>query len=577
DLDVERLANATVYVASRYIAARINTLAVRIDCRDCSALQQQQHRQLLDQMLHQLCPHLALLLSSNASHATAKDYTLFVVHQAYAFDHFNVNYTYILHEHEFYFLVVLLTRQSESSLRESVRHICAMALRNRIINVVVLAQRSSGELALYAYKLFNEQCSPTISAYQSNQFQANGSLLRDELFPLRFTNLSNCALSVAGHQLPPHFMYRPPDGAALPLNGGFVELEALRGIDGELLRLLAKALRFRVRLMIPQEKSEIFSEDTMNGCFAQLSAGKADIAIGGLSGSDNRRTKFTTSVVYHQSYFIFVVRKERYFGPFGQLMRPFRQKVWLCLLANFLLALICARCLGRRFGLKHPLENLLATTIGNAVPAPRLPRGVFLRHLVANWLLLTLVLRCAYQAKLFDVLRTRPYKPLPIGLAGLLQQNYTLISTGYHDFYLHEMTRVVSGNFSARYRLVQEAPPGERVATISLLNNLAHWNMRHPQTSRLTYVREPIYLYQLVIYFRRNSIFKFTFDRKIAQLLSSGVLGHIERRYLRVSYAELGDNFKLIPRITNKMLRGVYRCFIVLMGVATVLFLLERL
>ncbi|XP_062140470.1 uncharacterized protein LOC133848792 [Drosophila sulfurigaster albostrigata] len=577
DRDVERLANATVYVASRYIAARINTLAIRFDCRDCNAVQQLQQNQMLDQMLQHLSPHLTIYLSRGAPHDAAKDYTLFVVHQAEAFDNFNVSATYILHEHEFYFLVVLVARQSESKLHDSVRHICSMALQSRVINVVVLTMRYNGEIALYAYKLFNEHCSPSINAYQSNRFLASGSLMRDELFPLRFTNLSNCALNVTAHQLPPHFMYQPADGAPLPVDGKFIELDALRGIDGELLRLLATALRFRVRLMIPSDKSEIFSEDTINGCFAQLAAGKADIAIGGFSGSDNRRMQFTTSVVYHQSYFIFVVRKERYFGPFGQLMRPFGHKVWLCLLVSFLVALMCARCLGRRVGLKHPLENLLASTIGNAVPVHRLPRGGFLRHMVANWLLLTLVLRCAYQAKLFDVLRTHPYKPLPIGLAGLLQANYTLISTGYHDFYLHELTRVSNGNFSQRYMLVQHAPLGARVATISLLNNLAHWNMQHRNSSHLTYVREPIYLYQLVIYFRQNSFFKFTFDRKINQLLSSGVMAHIERRYLQVSYADLDYNIRLVPRITNKMLRGVYRCFIVIMGVASGLFLLERL
>ncbi|KAM8720122.1 hypothetical protein ACLKA7_006210 [Drosophila subpalustris] len=577
DLDMERVANATVHVASRYIATRINTLVIRRDCRDCNDAQRQQQRQMVDQMLQQLAPQLTLLLYSGAPHESVRDYTLFVVHEAHAFAHMYLNYTYSLNEREFYFLVVLLSRQEESQLRNSVGKICFVALLNRVINVVVLALRHDGEIALYAYWLFNQDCTPGINAYQSNRFLSSGKLLRDELFPLRFKNLNNCAISVTGHQLPPHFMYQPADGAPLSENGSFVDLQALRGIDGELLRLLATALRFKVRLMIPEEKSEIFSEDTMNGCFSQLASGKADIAIGGFSGSDPRRVQFTTSVVYHQSYFIFVVRKERYFGPFGQLMRPFRGKVWCCLLLSFLIALVCARCLGKRVGSKHPLENLLATTIGNAVPVHRLPNSGFLRHMMANWLLLTLVLRCAYQAKLFDVLRTNPQKGLPIGLSGLLQQNYTLVSTGYHDFYLRHMTQVINSNFSQRYQMVQEAPPNARLATISLLNNLAHWNMRNRNSSRLTYVREPIYLYQLVIYFQHNSIFKFTFDRKIGQLLSSGVIGHIERRYLQVSYADLGLNLQLMPRITNSMLKGVYRCFAVLMGVASFFFLLERL
>lgn len=212
------------------------------------------------------------------------------------------------------------------------------------------------------------------------------------------------------------------------------------------------------------------------------------------------------------------------------------------------------------------------------MPQQRIPRGGFLRQLFGIWLLLTLVLRCAYQAKLFDVLRSPRHQPIPRGLGGLLRQNYTLISTGYHDFYPTHLTHAISGNFSQRYEKLMQAPRGARLATISLLNNLAHYNMRHRNSSHLAPVHEPIYLYQLVIYFRHNSIFKFTFDRKINQLLSSGVLSHIERRYLHVAYADLGEDLHLrSPRITNDLLGGVYRCYGAVMVVAGVLLLLERL
>lgn len=66
DLDTERLANATVNVASRYIVPRINTLVIRRDCRDCNDAQWEQQRQMVDQMLQQLAPQLTLLLYSGA-------------------------------------------------------------------------------------------------------------------------------------------------------------------------------------------------------------------------------------------------------------------------------------------------------------------------------------------------------------------------------------------------------------------------------------------------------------------------------------------------------------------------------
>lgn len=79
-------------------------------------------------------------------------------------------------------------------------------------------------------------------------------------------------------------MYRPADGAPLPPEGAFIDTKDLRGIDGELLHLLAMALRFRVRLVIPQEKSEIFSAVSINGCFAHVSRSILDrfLAVGQL-------------------------------------------------------------------------------------------------------------------------------------------------------------------------------------------------------------------------------------------------------------------------------------------------------
>lgn len=310
----------------------------------------------------------------------------------------------------------------------------------------------------------------------------------------------------------------------------------------------------------------------------QLASGEADLAVGGFSGSDKRRHQFATSAVYHQSYFIFVVRSERYSGPFGQLIRPFEPVVWLCLLATLLAALICARCLEQRVRLQHPVENLIASTTGNPVPSHRVPHSSFLRHLLANWLLLTLVLRCAYQAKLFDVLRIPKQQPLPHGLAGLLRQNYTLISSGYHDFYPRQLTQLMEGNFSERYQRLQQARKGTRLVTISLDNNLAHWQRKRRRGSRLTHIREPIYLYQLVIYFPNNTILKFSIDRKIEQLRSSGVLSHIERRYLPAgNFGQVDSNVELVTRITNDMLHGLYRCYVALMAMAGLLLLLERL
>lgn len=86
DADAQRLANATVRVTLRYIATRINTLVVRRDCGGCNATQQQQQLQLVDQLLQQLAPHMAILLHRGAPDEQPWDYTLFIVNEAVAFE-----------------------------------------------------------------------------------------------------------------------------------------------------------------------------------------------------------------------------------------------------------------------------------------------------------------------------------------------------------------------------------------------------------------------------------------------------------------------------------------------------------
>lgn len=85
-MDAQRLANATVHVTLRYIATRINTLVVRRDCDDCNAIQQKRQLQLIDQLLQQLTPHMAILLHRGAPDEQPWDYTLFIVNEAQAFE-----------------------------------------------------------------------------------------------------------------------------------------------------------------------------------------------------------------------------------------------------------------------------------------------------------------------------------------------------------------------------------------------------------------------------------------------------------------------------------------------------------
>lgn len=279
-------------------------------------------------------------------------------------------------EREFFFVVVVTELQSSDSIERTASTIIVRNLLRAVINVVVVAQLEDGLVATYTYKLFKPNCTPGIMVRRSNSFDlATGELQKamPDLYPVRYGHLSDCPLNVSANHLPPHLIYkhhddRPPSEYREP-----IPPEDLSGIDWELLQLLARALRFRINLYLPMETSQIFGEGNVSGCFAQLADDTAQIAIGGLSGSDKRRWLFSKSTVYHQSQFVFVVRRDRYLGRFGPLLLPFRGKVWGAIVTLLLLAVVSTCGLRSRLGLSHPLENLLLVSMGNPMPSQRLP------------------------------------------------------------------------------------------------------------------------------------------------------------------------------------------------------------
>ncbi|EDV38526.1 uncharacterized protein Dana_GF19507 [Drosophila ananassae] len=583
EMKVQVLAKATHYVVKNFIANKINTMVIRQDCMECPDELLDRQSTIVDHVLSNLAPNISVVLhSGDDQEETSWDYTLFVVNSQREFLFLKIIFPDELVEREFYFVVVVTQFQSPDTVEATVGKIIVASLRFPVINVVVVVQTTDGTVVLYAYSLFTTNCTIGLTLLEINQFDpVTGEPLQPMtyLYPVRQGHLGNCVLNVTANHMPPHFIYEKwtEERNSYPENQ-VVDPKDVSGIDWEVLQLLSKALKFKIQLLLPSEPSQIFGEGNVTGSFAQLADGSAQLAVGGLSGSDKRRWLFSKSTVYYQSQFVMVVRRDRYLGRFGPLMLPFRGKVWTMIILIYATAFVATFALSSRLRLRYSLENLFLMTLGNPIPMHRLPGTGFLRYLVASWLLLTLVLRGAYQARLFDVLRMQQYRPLPKDVAGLIEDNYTLVSNGYHDFYPLRMTRRMSESFSARFDRVQHAAPGERLTSIALVSNLAYWNHRHRDITRLTFVPQPIYTYQLVLYFPRRSFLKPAVDRKLKQLLGAGVIAQIGRRYVNyLCDKDLAGNRELLPRITNKLMGGVYRIHALVIFLATVVFGLERI
>lgn len=476
-------------------------------------------------------------------------------------------------------------------LRE-INDIFVTCLRFHVLNALVMVQQADGEVLLYGYRLYAPDCEDYLTPLLLNRYR-NGRLLEQEnqerlLFQRSMGSLYGCPLNVSWFPLPPFVMF----------DGDFQDPEQLQqdwrlsGVDGVLLRKLAKIFEFRINLLPPCKKTSIseslgsleslrFNESYAD-CFEQLATSKSSIAIGALSASHLHRDRFSTTSVYHQSALIFVVPVEHKLGAVNQLVQPFCGTVWSALLVSCILALLLQWAWLRRggsFELTRGALHVHTTLLGNPLEAAALPHAGPVRFLLGTWLLLALVQRVAYQGKLYDVFRLPYFPPVPQSIADLLNGDYLYLAADYADYFPENRTLLRDSNMMKRLDELNSAPPDTKLTTSLLLGNLAHYNQLNWQTSRLTAVPEHIYLYQLVMYLRRHSILKFNFDRKLKQLQAAGIVGYVNRQFEHTAY-QAPYAVHLVPRVAPIKLElfcGLYMiCYIMIM-VAFGVFMLELL
>lgn len=123
-------------------------------------------------------------------------------------------------------------------------------------------------ISFYTYELFSKgNCRDKISILEINRYE-NGVLQNEFLFPDPIKNFHGCYLNVSAHVIEP----------LLSFKGNFhnethlLEINRLSGIEGDILKIIAKALNFKVRLRFPKDKNVINMFYDSTGCFKDVSS-----------------------------------------------------------------------------------------------------------------------------------------------------------------------------------------------------------------------------------------------------------------------------------------------------------------
>uniref|UniRef100_A0A182MZR6 Ionotropic glutamate receptor L-glutamate and glycine-binding domain-containing protein n=1 Tax=Anopheles dirus TaxID=7168 RepID=A0A182MZR6_9DIPT len=461
--------------------------------------------------------------------------------------------------------------------------------RRHIVHVNVLVTRN-GTVDAYTYRPYSPQhCGhPVLSLVASYANGSDGT--RRNLYPARrLTSLYNCTLQVGTFEAKPYtFLERKVDG--------YVELG---GFEGDLLRLVAHRLQFRVNVTESPNQLQwgsIGPPGNSTGTMKLVQDELVDLVIACMAVDVIRNVYLKPGWAHYTSRVLFAVPQGRPYTGFEKLFRPFRVDVWAALgtVLVGVVAVVVALSCGRRaralrafvYGplVSMPLLGALYLLWGGV--ARHVPRRNFARSLFVIWLLFTFVLRTLYQGSLYLYLqRSATYPPLAT------LDDIKRSTLHYHMVNIAMRFFVDRPEIGPRARFV---PPGldtlgslvagmadrytDRVV-VCPQDMVAYHNKLTKHAGRAIQVtREPITLFPVTIYYPKKSFLTQAFDHEIRAISQSGLMDFWVRNYGDYDF----EANRREPRtggeprkLTVQHLVGAYELLVAAHLLATVVFLLE--
>ncbi|XP_055910419.1 uncharacterized protein LOC129944780 [Eupeodes corollae] len=573
------LAATAAHLARKYFCKDSTTVVLierstLLDTRDS-------HRLIYEYILQNLNESIAVQLFSGNTDSQPWEYHILIVDSEEAFFNIAASFPENSFDGEFRFLVILTIYLPTDFLR-TIEAIFELCKDNNVINVNVLLNHEIMGVCMYSYKIFSDTKCRVVQPFLHFRL-IDGFDNLEEVFPKKLLNFHKCPLRICGQLNHPMLTFAGNQTDPHTNDGKW---KNLNGIDGQLIRIIAKSLNFTID-MLPFSQERTYLENyTGFGCYAELLSGNADIAIGGFSGSDPTRTSLTPSVLYHHSPMVFIVRGRRELDCANRLGRPFSFGVWLCIILLLLSGTFLIQSL-RMLKKPHrlrivgedndgPLLNFLSAFLGYPVTAA--PAGYLARYLLILWLVMTLVIRSAYQGSLYDSIRIDRYDKIPHKYEDLFRQKYKFIITRAYlglGIFSRNETIIVDQPHSERLKLLAQLDG--KYATVALQDHvISYLESNFRKGSDLRIINEQIYQFQTAMFFQKHSIYATPINANLNHYNFAGIMRHIVRNNVK-DWKIFRDSMKGGPlrALNNDRIWSLYKIFVRLMIFTMGVFLLE--
>lgn len=162
----------------------------------------------------------------------------------------------------------------------------------------------------------------------------------------------------------------------------------------------------------------------------------ANFTFGATVIAASRAEKYSMAFAHYYGSLLFAIPNGRPYTSFEKLFFPFKMSVWICICILFAIASIVIAALKLASRSKRdffmgksndmPFFNMISICFGGAIPFNEIPIRNFARTILIIWLFFTLILRNAFQGKLYDNLRSSQRMAPLLNLNELYESSYTL-------------------------------------------------------------------------------------------------------------------------------------------------------
>ncbi|XP_055846705.1 uncharacterized protein LOC129912471 [Episyrphus balteatus] len=583
-LDNKSLSEVALYIIREHISNLTSTILLSEHSKTPETADT--NTDLLNFILQNLQGKTAIEFYLNGYSGQPLEYFVFIVDSLEAFKDLFILFKDTPYERHFRFLIILTNQKSD--FYKAMEEIFVICYNFDVIDANILTAHPTKGVHMFTYYLFSEEmcrrCVPILLYNFNEGFDNLGPI-----FPRKLTNFHGCPFKVAARSYPPYFTF--VGNTSHPKAIG--DWENISGIEGHLLKSLAETLNFTIDLQPFRNERSYVKDNQSYGCLQMLERGEADIAVGGFVDSNNERWLFSPTGSYHRSSYLFAVRGKNMIDSLGRLGKPFSTDVWILVASFFILIILFLSVLKLVkqkvhqfvFGEQdqNPVTNFIAIFLG--YPIRQTPRRNFARYIFLQFLLLTLVLRNAYQGSMYDAFRMDKFVWTPLGYQDLYKWNYTILvppEFSQHFWWAFPNDRIIkieTIGYETRLKMLEEMEG--RFATVALEDVLVYYlqnNLRNG--TEIVVVPEVINNYQFVMLLPKHSIYQSIINRKIKRLFAVGLMAKLGAEFTRwdpliFKYIEQQQR-EMIP-LRNKRLYALYAICGILLGISLVIFCLEIL